>query len=129
MRTAEGCEGVTGAIIRACIRVGGRSRGGLQALLGAPMTVCDGPGGQDEDRVHYTPKHGSWLNMAEIELSVLSGQCLGRRIPDEATLRREVEALERQRNDAHATIAWRFTAAAARTTLRHLYPIPQNHLD
>ena len=56
-------------------------------------------------------------------------QCLGRRIPDEATLRREVEALERQRNDAHATIAWRFTAAAARTTLRHLYPIPQNHLD
>ena len=50
MRTAEGCEGVTGAIIRACIRVGGRSPGGLQALLGAPMTVCDGPGGQDEDR-------------------------------------------------------------------------------
>ena len=78
---------------------------------------------------HYTPKHGSWLNMAEIELSVLSRQCLGRRIPDEATLRREVEALERQRNDAHATIAWRFTAAAARTTLRHLYPTPQNHLD
>ena len=78
---------------------------------------------------HYTPKHGSWLNMAEIELSVLSRQCLGRRIPDEATLRREVEALERQRNDTHATIAWRFTAAAARTTLRHLYPTPQNHLD
>ena len=52
MRTAEGCEGVTGAIIRACIRVGGRSPGGLQALLGAPMTVCDGPGGQDEDRGH-----------------------------------------------------------------------------
>ena len=78
---------------------------------------------------HYTPKHGSWLNMAEIELSVLSRQCLGRRIPDEATLRREVEALERQRNDTHATIAWRFTAAAARTTLRYLYPTPQNHLD
>ena len=70
---------------------------------------------------HYTPKHGSWLNMAEIELSVLSRQCLGRRIPVEATLRREVEALERQPNDTHATIAWRFTAAAARTTLRHLY--------
>ena len=52
VRTAEGCEGVTGAIIRACIRVGGRSPGGLQALLGAPMTVCDGPGGQDEDRGH-----------------------------------------------------------------------------
>ena len=78
---------------------------------------------------HYTPKHGSWLNMAEIEPSVLSRQCLGRRIPDEATQRREVEALERQRNDTHATIAWRFTAAAARTTLRHLYPTPQNHLD
>ena len=62
---------------------------------------------------HYTPKHG--MNMAEIELSVLSRQCL---IPDEATL----EALERQRNDTHATIAWRFTAAAARTTLRHLFP-------
>ena len=52
MRTAEGCEGVTGAIIRACIRVGGRSPGGLQALLGAPMTVCDGPGGQDEEGGH-----------------------------------------------------------------------------
>ena len=78
---------------------------------------------------HYPPKHGSWLNMAEIELSALSRQCLGRRIADEATLQREVAALEHQRNDAHATIAWRFTAASARTTLRHLYPTHQNHLD
>lgn len=78
---------------------------------------------------HYTPKHGSWLNMAEIELSVLSRQCLGRRIGDEATLQREVAALEQQRNDAHATIQWRFTTTAARTTLRHLYPTQQNHLD
>jgi len=78
---------------------------------------------------HYTPKHGSWLNMAEIELSVLSRQCLGRRSGDEATLQREVAALEQQRNDAHATIKWRFTTTAARTTLRHLYPTQQNHLD
>ena len=78
---------------------------------------------------HYTPKHGSWLNMAEIELSVLSRQCLGRRIGDEATLQREVAALEQQRNDARATIQWRFTTTAARTTLHRLYPTQQNHLD
>ncbi len=78
---------------------------------------------------HYTPKHGSWLNMAEIELSVFSRQCLGRRVGDEATLKREVAALERERNQAHATIAWRFTATDARTTLHHLYPVHQNHLD
>ena len=79
---------------------------------------------------HYTPKHGSWLNMAEIELSVFSRQCLNRRIPDGATtLTRELAALVRRRNEAHATIAWRFTTSAARTTLRHLYPTQQNHLD
>lgn len=78
---------------------------------------------------HYTPKHGSWLNMAEIELSVFSRQCLSRRIPDEATLSREVAALERSRNASHAIITWRFTAATARTTLSHLYPTQQNHLD
>ncbi|MDP2952097.1 MAG: IS630 family transposase, partial [Chloroflexota bacterium] len=76
-----------------------------------------------------TPKHGSWLNMAEIELSVFSRQCLGRRIGDEAMLLREVAALERQRNEAQATIAWRFTAPAARATLHHLYPTHQNHVD
>ena len=78
---------------------------------------------------HYTPRHGSWLNMAEIELSVFSRQCLGRRIPDQATLLREVAALQRQRNGAHATITWRFTAADARTTLHHLYPTHQHHVD
>ncbi len=71
---------------------------------------------------HYTPKHGSWLNMAEIELSVLSGQCLDRRLGDRATLEREVAAWETERNDARATVAWRFTSAAARTKLHHVYP-------
>jgi transposase len=61
---------------------------------------------------HYTPKHGSWLNMAELELSVLSRQCLDRRIPDEETLKRELNAYEVKRNAAKATIDWRFTASA-----------------
>jgi transposase len=73
---------------------------------------------------HYTPKHGSWLNMAEIEFSVLQRQCLDRRIPDEATLRREVAAWEQQRNDAHATIDWRFSVTDARQKLTRLYPSP-----
>jgi transposase len=71
---------------------------------------------------HYTPKHGSWLNMAEIELSILSRQCLDRRIPDEATLQREVQAYEKRRNDARATIEWQFTSRDARMKLHHLYP-------
>ena len=71
---------------------------------------------------HYTPKHGSWLNQAEIELSVLSGQCLDRRLGDRATLEREVAAWETERNDARATVAWRFTSAAARTKLHRVYP-------
>jgi hypothetical protein len=71
---------------------------------------------------HYTPKHGSWLNMAEVELSVLSGQCLARRIPDTAMLRSEVFAWEERRNGEHATIDWRFTAADARVKLHRLYP-------
>jgi hypothetical protein len=78
---------------------------------------------------HYTPKHGSWLNMAEIELSVFSRQCLGRRIPDHPTLQREVATLEQQRNRDRATIAWRFTATHARSTLHRLYPTQQNHVD
>jgi hypothetical protein len=73
----------------------------------------------------YTPKHGSWLNMVEIELSVLAAQCLDRRIPDLATLPRVTAAYAARRNAAHATIHWRFTAADARTKLDHLYPIPQ----
>lgn len=71
---------------------------------------------------HYTPKHGSWLNMAEIELSVLQRQCLNRRIPDEATLTHEVGAWEKQRNEKQATIDWRFSIADAREKLKRLYP-------
>jgi len=71
---------------------------------------------------HHTPKHGSWLNMAEIELSVLSNQCLQRRIPDQATLRTEVAAWAAQRNEQQATIRWRFTTPDARTKLKRLYP-------
>ena len=71
---------------------------------------------------HYTPKHGSWLNMAEIEFSVFSNQCLNRRIEDEASLKREVAALESQRNQAAATIDWRFSTADARNKLRRIYP-------
>jgi DDE superfamily endonuclease len=71
---------------------------------------------------HYTPKHGSWLNMAEIELSVLSRQCLDRRIPDAATLETEVAAWVDRRNGSGATIDWQFTTADARIKLKHLYP-------
>lgn len=71
---------------------------------------------------HYTPKHGSWLNMAEIELSVLARQCLDRRIPDAPTLEGEVAAWVAQRNAAAATIYWQFTTADARVKLKHLYP-------
>ena len=71
---------------------------------------------------HFTPKHGSWLNMAEIELSVLARQCLQRRIATEATLKRELAAVEATRNAARATINWQFTIVAARVKLHHLYP-------
>ena len=71
---------------------------------------------------HYTPKHGSWLNMAEIELSVLARQCLDRRLPDAATLETEVTAWVTQRNAAGTTINWQFTTADARHKLKHLYP-------
>jgi DDE superfamily endonuclease len=71
---------------------------------------------------HYTPKHGSWLNMAEIELSVLQRQCLDRRIPDEATLTHEIAAWEHQRNVEKATIDWRFSVTDARQKLERLYP-------
>jgi hypothetical protein len=71
---------------------------------------------------HYTPKHGSWLNMAELEISVLSRQCLARRLPDIPALRREVAAWEAPRNAARATVRWRFTATDARTKLHRLYP-------
>jgi hypothetical protein len=71
---------------------------------------------------HYTPKHGSWLNMAESELSVLSGQCLDRRIPDKQTLIEEVTAWEASRNRKHAKADWQFTTADARVKLKRLYP-------
>jgi len=76
----------------------------------------------DRLEFHYTPKHGSWLNMAEIELSVLSRQCLNRRIPDQDALCREVTAWMTRRNTAKATIKWRFTTADARIKLKKLYP-------
>ena len=71
---------------------------------------------------HYTPKHGSWLDMAESELSVLSSQCLDRRIPDQRVLKDEVEAWEADRNRKHASADWQFTTADARVKLRRLYP-------
>lgn len=71
---------------------------------------------------HYTPRHGSWLNIAEIELSVFSRQCLDRRIGDEATLKSEIKQLEEERNAACAKIEWRFTTEDARRKLQRLYP-------
>jgi DDE superfamily endonuclease len=72
--------------------------------------------------IHYTPKHGSWLNMAEIELSVLSRQCLHRRLPDQATLKYQVHAWQSRRNADAATVNWRFTTPDARIKLKRLYP-------
>ncbi|MBZ0276347.1 MAG: transposase [Anaerolineae bacterium] len=71
---------------------------------------------------HYTPKHASWLNMVEIELSVLVHQCLKRRIADLDTLTHEVAAWETARNSQHATVHWQFDVAQARTKLSRLYP-------
>jgi hypothetical protein len=72
--------------------------------------------------IHYTPRNGSWLNVAEIELSALARQCLGRRIGTADELRAEVAAWERARNADGSRVEWRFTTADARTKLRHLYP-------
>lgn len=76
----------------------------------------------DKLAIHYTPKHGSWLNIAEIELSVLSRQCLDRRVPDVQTLVTEVAAWEARRNTAGGNINWRFTTPDARIKLKKLYP-------
>ena len=70
----------------------------------------------------YTPKHGSWLNMAECELGVLLGQCLDQRIPNIPSVRRKTTAWEKRRNTAKATVNWRFTTTNARTKLQRLYP-------
>ena len=72
--------------------------------------------------IHYTPKHGSWLNMAEIELSVLSRQCLDRRVPDFETLEAEAVAWQQQRDATGSKIEWRFTTKDARIKLKRLYP-------
>jgi hypothetical protein len=71
---------------------------------------------------HHTPKHASWLNQVEIELSALCRQCLSRRIPDESTLKKESRAWQSERNEQEATVSWRFTAPDAREKLKRLYP-------
>jgi DDE superfamily endonuclease len=71
---------------------------------------------------HYTPKHGSWLDLAESELGVLTSQCLDRRIPDKQTLIEEVAAWEHDRNANHTKADWQFTTQDARIKLKHLYP-------
>jgi hypothetical protein len=80
----------------------------------------------DKLELHYTPKHGSWLNMAEIELAMLAGQCLDRRLADRATLEREAGAWQVARNRAGRGVNWRFTTEDARIKLQHLYPTTQN---
>lgn len=72
--------------------------------------------------IHHTPKHGSWLNMAELEFSILGRQCLDRRLPDRASLARQVAAWQRRRNRERVTAQWRFTLAEARTRMCRLYP-------
>jgi len=79
----------------------------------------------DRLEIHHTPKHGSWLNIAECELSVLSRQCTDRRIADEETLRREVDAWQHERNAKQVTVDWQFTTQDARIKLKRLYPCIQ----
>ena len=76
----------------------------------------------DRLEIHHTPKHGSWLNQAEIELSVLARQCLSRRIAHQDTLKRQIEGWEERRNAARPQIKWQFTTQDARIKLRSLYP-------
>jgi hypothetical protein len=73
--------------------------------------------------IHYTPKHGSWLNMAEIEIGVLSRQCLSRHLPTKGQMINEVVAWQRKRNQADATVDWQFTTEEARVKLKRLYPV------
>jgi hypothetical protein len=74
---------------------------------------------------HYTPKHGSWLNMAEIEIAILERNALSRRLPDEAALRRQVLAVETERNEQRRGIVWQFTSGDARGILERLYPVKE----
>ncbi len=76
----------------------------------------------DRLELHYTPTHGSWLNIAEIEFSILSKQCLDRRIPDQATLKTEVAAWNKKRNNQMGKVDWQFTTDDARIKLKRLYP-------
>jgi len=79
----------------------------------------------DKLEIHYTPKHGSWLNMAEIELGILGRQCLDRRIPDREKLKHEVSAWQQRRNESLAKVDWQFTTSDARIKLKRLYPITE----
>src|SRR5262249_60151767 len=79
----------------------------------------------DKIEWHYTPKHGSWLNMAESEISIMNGQCLDRRLDTEAKIATQVAAWEGERNARQARMHWTFTLAAARRKLRKLYPAIQ----
>jgi hypothetical protein len=81
----------------------------------------------DRLEIHHTPKHASWLNMAETELSVLGRQCLARRIPDQPTLTGEVAAWESDRNTSAVRVDWQFTTADARIKLKRLYPVIQTN--
>jgi transposase len=78
---------------------------------------------------HYTPKHGSWLNMAEIEIAILERNALSRRLEDEAALRRQVEAVETERNQQRRGICWQFTSCDARRKLARLYPVKEPSSD
>lgn len=79
--------------------------------------------------VHHTPKHGSWLDMAEIEINLIERNCLQRRVPDRATLARRVAALEQERNAARATITWRFRTEQARQKMQRVYPLLADQED
>jgi hypothetical protein len=83
----------------------------------------------DRLEFHPTPKHGSWLNQAEIEISVFERGCLSRPVPDLTTLQRRVRALEAERNACRATIDWQFTARQARVKLQNRYPVVKTQLD
>ena len=76
--------------------------------------------------IHFTPKHGSWLNMAEIEIGVLARQCLDRRLADRHILKREIDAWQKQRNEEAVHVNWRFTTDDARIKLKSLYPSIQS---
>jgi DDE superfamily endonuclease len=95
------------------------------ASLSAAFPAAEARRLADKLELHYTPKHGSWLNMAEIELAMLAGQCLDRRLADRATLEREAAAWQAARNAAGRGVNWRFTTEDARIKLKHLYPTTQ----